>query len=349
MIVTKNLKLYLGSPAELQRPVYVSQGDTGWAFLCTIYSGTTVWEIPDGTTATINGCKPDGTAFSYSCEISGSTVTAPCEEQMTVIPGDVKCELKFSQGGRIIATANFRLVVECSPTGEHRPSETELNALDQALDEVQTIAGQVRAAYGAPRTAASAAEMTDPTLIYVYTGTTGGGYTFGDWYYYDGSAWVSGGVYNSMALELDDTLTSETEPPSAKATGAAIGAADTATNNRIDTLYSYIGQMTDIELPAEYQRLNYLESSGEQMILAAPGTQHLTQDSRVKIVFAQTAAGVNTTNCLFGCRHNTSEDGFWATITAAGAVRYGYGAERFTPAVITDTDNKDFQYAESEL
>lgn len=228
MIVTKNLKLYLGSPAELQRPVYVSQGDTGWAFVCTIYSGTTVWEIPAGTTATINGCKPDGTAFSYSCEISGSTVTAPCEEQMTVIPGDVKCELKFAQGGRIIATANFRLVVECSPTGEHRPSETELNALDQAIDEVQTIAGQVRAAYGAPRTAASAAEMTDPTLIYVYTGTTGGGYVFGDWYYYDGSAWVNGGTYNSMALELDDTFTSETEPPSAKATGDRIGDLQTA-------------------------------------------------------------------------------------------------------------------------
>lgn len=206
MIITKALNLYLGAPAAVQRPVFVSQNDTGWAFACTIYQGADVWTIPSGTTATINGSKPDGTAFSYDCTISGNVVTAPCEEQMTVIPGNVDCEIKFTQGGRVIATANFRLIVEASPTGEYRPSETELAALDNALDEVQTIAAQVRAAYGAPLTASSASGMTDTNRIYVYTGTTSGGYTKGNWYYYNGSSWVSGGVYNSTAFETDKTL-----------------------------------------------------------------------------------------------------------------------------------------------
>lgn len=219
MVVSKSLNLYLGAPAEVQRPVYVSQNDTGWSFVCTIYSGSQVWTIPSGTTATINGSKPDGSAFTYDCTISGNTVTAPCEEQMTVVPGHVACELKFAQGGKVIATANFRMIVEESPTGEYKPSETELAALDNALDEVQTIAAQVRAAYGAPRTAATAADMTDTSLIYVYTGTTSGALTNGHWYYYNGSAWTDGGVYNSTAFETDPTLTISGAAADAAVTG----------------------------------------------------------------------------------------------------------------------------------
>jgi len=48
--------------------------------------------------------------------------------------------------------------------------------------------------------------MTDTNAIYVYTGHEAG-YTFGNWYYYNNSAWTSGGVYNSQAYETDKTLT----------------------------------------------------------------------------------------------------------------------------------------------
>lgn len=73
--------------------------------------------------------------------------------------------------------------------------------------------------YGAPLTAATSAAMTDQTRVYVYTGTTSGGFTNGHWYYYNGSAWTDGGAYNSSAVTTDTTLTLSGVPADAKATG----------------------------------------------------------------------------------------------------------------------------------
>lgn len=75
---------------------------------------------------------------------------------------------------------------------------------------------------GSPLVASTAAEMTDTDKIYVYVGSETG-YTAGNWYYYNGSAWTSGGVYNSAGFVLDDTLTDATKPAQAKAVGDAIG------------------------------------------------------------------------------------------------------------------------------
>lgn len=49
---------------------------------------------------------------------------------------------------------------------------------------------------GTPPVVTTAASMTDQTKIYVYMGTETG-YIKGGWYYYSGSAWTFGGMYNS--------------------------------------------------------------------------------------------------------------------------------------------------------
>lgn len=89
------------------------------------------------------------------------------------------------------------------------------------IDQANTILNAIRAEYGYPFTAATAAAMTDVTKIYVYTGSEAG-YTAGNWYYNNGSAWVSGGVYNSIAFQVDDTLSVSDEAADAKAAGDAI-------------------------------------------------------------------------------------------------------------------------------
>ena len=71
------------------------------------------------------------------------------------------------------------------------------------------------------KVAPTVASMTDKEQIYVYTGTEDG-YTFGNWYYWNGTAWTSGGTYNAVEVNTDGTLTEEGAPADANATGLAI-------------------------------------------------------------------------------------------------------------------------------
>lgn len=88
-----------------------------------------------------------------------------------------------------------------------------------------------KAQVGSPLVAATVAGMTDTDKIYVYTGSETG-YTAGDWYYYDGSDWVSGGVYNAVAVQTDTTLSVAGMAADADAVGNAVSILD----GRIDAI-----------------------------------------------------------------------------------------------------------------
>lgn len=75
-----------------------------------------------------------------------------------------------------------------------------------ALQEYTTkLTNKYKTLFSSPLVANTAADMTDTEKVYVYVGSETG-YTNGNWYYYNGSAWVSGGVYNAVAVETDTTL-----------------------------------------------------------------------------------------------------------------------------------------------
>lgn len=102
-------------------------------------------------------------------------------------------------------------------------TDTGLTIAGKAADAKATgdrLAG-IAAAVGSPLV------ITDPddfdnashTKVYVYVGTTTALYTNGDWYYWDGDGWESGGVYNSVAVDTDETLSVQGQAADAAAVG----------------------------------------------------------------------------------------------------------------------------------
>lgn len=63
-------------------------------------------------------------------------------------------------------------------------------------------------AIATPKAVTLAGQMTDITKIYVYTGAEDG-YTAGNWYYHNGTVWVSGGVYQASGI-ADKSVTQNT-------------------------------------------------------------------------------------------------------------------------------------------
>lgn len=111
------------------------------------------------------------------------------------------------------------------------------DGLDTRLDSQDAAIAAIRAAVGSPLVANTAAAMTDQNKIYVYTGDESG-FTAGNWYYYDGTAWASGGVYNSSAVETDTTLSVSGVPADAKAAGYEIESVKSAFDDVTENLGS---------------------------------------------------------------------------------------------------------------
>lgn len=87
--------------------------------------------------------------------------------------------------------------------------------------QIEGVADDLRSFVGSPLTAATAEAMTNTEKVYVYTGSETG-YTAGNWYYHNGTNWVSGGVYNATVVDLDTTLTQAGKAADAKAVGDEI-------------------------------------------------------------------------------------------------------------------------------
>lgn len=120
------------APTGVNPVVHVSQYDVGRQFRFKLYDGSTAYSMPSGTTARIDGIKPDNHGFSYTdaVSVSGNIATITTTAQMTVLAGTVKCEIRFINGGNNIGTLNFLMVVEESPiNAETDVSETEIPAI----------------------------------------------------------------------------------------------------------------------------------------------------------------------------------------------------------------------------
>lgn len=120
------------APIVAKPVIHVSQYDVGRQFKFKIYDGVTAYTMPIGTTARIEGIKPDGHGFSYDdcVSVTDNIATVTTKMQMTIVAGSVECELRFSDGSDDIGTLNFTLLVEESPVNPSTDiSDTEIPAI----------------------------------------------------------------------------------------------------------------------------------------------------------------------------------------------------------------------------
>lgn len=148
-IVTVNLVPGLSAPAVVK----VSQYDVGRPLTIRVFDGTGAASFGASVTATIVGTKPSGLGFSVSGTLVGNTVTLNTTLAMTQERGKFPAEIRFTQTGEDIGTANFILAVEPSPHPEGTTDGTQetmanletrlqgqIDALDTRVDALE--AGQ---------------------------------------------------------------------------------------------------------------------------------------------------------------------------------------------------------------
>ena len=100
-----------------------------------------------------------------------------------------------------------------SATISTKANQTDLNNLQATVDKqdiaISMLDNKVSTiSSGAPKAVSQVSSMTDKTKNYVYTGTESG-YTSGNWYYWSGTAWTSGGTYQSAGIADNSVSTAK--------------------------------------------------------------------------------------------------------------------------------------------
>lgn len=197
-MITREFNLYLHAGHSIPLVINVNQYDHGEQWLFTLFNSDGTQYVP--SSGAIVGIKSDNLGIINTGSVDAQGRVAINEtQQMTAAVGKAVFELLIDDQSH--GTANFIVLVEPKPGDNADLSETDISMIEQAIEAASTIKP-----YGSPLVASTVAGMTDHEKVYVYVGSETG-YTSGNWYYWDGSAWTSGGVYNSVAVQTDTTLT----------------------------------------------------------------------------------------------------------------------------------------------
>ncbi|MDD7390064.1 MAG: CotH kinase family protein [Lachnospiraceae bacterium] len=114
--------------------------------------------------------------------------------------------------------------------------------VSQLSEEIANLSG------GAPTPVSVVADMTDTAKIYLYTGAEDG-YIAGNWYYYDGTAWVSGGKYG----ETNTTEATSIEPENDDIPKVFFDEDIPQTKDDVITKFRYISKTQDISGYAKFK------------------------------------------------------------------------------------------------
>lgn len=125
--------------------------------------------------------------FSINYGITGSVGTI--KFAIEVIDADTNGEILHEWHTRTYTTG----VTNTLQGNQAEFAESEADIISALIVKVNNMRGS-----GAPDTVTLASQMTDTNKPYLYVGSESG-YTKGNWYYWNGNAWASGGYFGSPA------------------------------------------------------------------------------------------------------------------------------------------------------
>ena len=125
--------------------VHVDQYDHGTGrLIAKLYDGSMAYS-PSGT-AVIQGTKPDGRGFQYNATISGNTVTADLTEQMSIVEGNVRCQIVVTESSGRVGTFVFILKVQKSALpADTDMSHSEYQIVEELLETIEQDASDSEA------------------------------------------------------------------------------------------------------------------------------------------------------------------------------------------------------------
>lgn len=208
---------------------------------CTLCNEGVRINVPSSATAIINAERADNTSAAYMGTVNDDgTVTVPLTEWMLALDDIVRCSVSIidTDEQKLSSTSFYIEVESCEYSDEDISQDENYDILINLISEVSdtkvacenaiadaaavttaatratenavaaATAATAAAAdaqdiadyYGSPLVATTTAAMTKTNRVYVYIGSESG-YTAGNWYYYNGSDWVSGGIYNSALID----------------------------------------------------------------------------------------------------------------------------------------------------
>ena len=241
-MVTTALNLNF-TPGGAPLTINISQYDVGLrTYEFTPFSTPGTLDMTNAAAVTLEATKPDGNAVVNNCTYNSGTgkISYTVGEQLAAAVGRVWSKVVVRDtSDNVLGTAAIVWIVEqAGVTDEAVMSDSDISAVQEFVAEFGSINAYKAAldgclaAAGGTRVAATKAAMTDQSVVYVYTGSESGMVT-NNWYWYNGSDWVSGGAYQA-SVATDATLTTANKAADAKATGDAVNELKTDLNDRID-------------------------------------------------------------------------------------------------------------------
>ena len=214
--ITKPLSI---APNGIPTVVRLSQNENGRGIVFELSES-----VGNGCSAVIAGTKPDGHAYSANGFVSGNKASFSEDNQMTAVAGTWPAKVYIMNGGSTIATGTVCFMIDADPVNPMAiQSDSQLTGLVAQAQAYANAASQY--AVGAPIVALTVSAMTDHSKVYLYEGSEAG-YTAGNFYYWSGSAWVSGGAYGAGTISVDAAMSNvSTNPVQNKVVNAAINSA----------------------------------------------------------------------------------------------------------------------------